>query len=85
MGELSKIAEARVKESERHKLRQEAVCALQKLNGYTEKPNSCRTCLHFEADASTDNFGPGDVCIRNLDFGFRVTPTACCQKWQGKK
>ena len=51
------------------------------LVGYTETPHECKDCASFKEDGSTDNFGPGDLCVRNIDFPFKVSPYAVCNKW----
>lgn len=57
---------------------------LKRKNGYTESPKICKDCRSFSADFSTDNFGPGDLCIRNPDIAFQVRPLGVCHKWELK-
>jgi hypothetical protein len=56
--------------------------------GYTETPNKCKDCVSFQEDTSgnfgPDNFGPGDLCVRNPDVPFLVRSTAVCNKWKSK-
>ena len=49
--------------------------------GYTELPKQCGNCVFIKLDSTTDNFGHGDVCIRNPDITFSVVPTAVCNNW----
>ena len=48
-----------------------------KLN-YTTEIKNCKSCVYFKEDMSTDNFGSGDRCTRNLDANFSVQSTAIC-------
>ena len=51
----------------------------EKLNYRTEQ-ESCRTCVFYQEDMSTDNFGSGDHCERNPDARFSVQSTAICDR-----
>ena len=53
-------------------------------NGYRLRTLGCKDCDFFEEDPSTDNFGPGDRCMRNPDVTFRTDPHACCNKLKEK-
>jgi hypothetical protein len=48
-----------------------------KLN-YTTSPACCKLCKYFKEDMTTDNFGPGDRCIRNPDISFKTNVSASC-------
>ena len=49
----------------------------EKLN-HTTSPSCCRLCKHFNEDMTTDNFGPGDRCIRNPDITFSTSASSSC-------
>lgn len=53
-------------------------------NGYSTKRLSCKECVYFQEDESTDNFGPGDLCVRNPDVVFRVEVHGVCNKFNAK-
>lgn len=48
---------------------------------YTENGKKCKDCASFQEDKSTDNFGSGDMCKRNIDMPFMVNPNAVCNKF----
>jgi len=52
--------------------------------GYTEEVKNCKTCIHFKEDMSTDNFGSGDQCTRNIDVSFSVKRFAICNRWNSR-
>ena len=51
---------------------------------YTEKNPNCSSCIFIELDMSTDNFGVGDLCVRNPDIHFITRSFAYCNKWEPK-
>lgn len=59
----------------------DVVYMLKLTNGFKDKPDTCKDCTFFSRDMSTDNFGPGDMCIRNLDINFRVNNGSTCNKF----
>jgi hypothetical protein len=60
------------------------ITQLKEKMGYTEKFKLCKDCAFFDADMTTDNFGPGDTCRRNPDMPFGVDVAGTCNKWQQK-
>ena len=48
---------------------------------YTESPVRCGSCEFFCEDMTTDNFGPGDTCRRNLDIILSVSINGQCKQF----
>ena len=55
---------------------------IKKRNNYTITPKKCMQCKYYCPDMSSDNFGPGDLCVRNPDLIFKVCVFAVCDKWE---